>query len=1338
MHRTFSLIALLLLPCLPAAAQETNVNLAVSDWGIPSALSAAPDLAYSAPKAADGKPDTGWVSSDEGFPQWLRVEGRFPVEVREVAFRQFPGNKVEGVGGIGRYAIEALVSRPGVGGPGGRTWQSVASGDASGTPADAVVRVPLARPVTTQAVRLVVEGGGARRVAVSEFQVLGPKPVLPWEFAPAWQGRLIWVQPSLPVPNRQPIRRYFRRSFPLEGPAAVREAWLLACAFDRLNALWLNNRQVLRDISYNGSMCRRAQVVKIPLDLLAQGENVLAASVDDLYDHGSQGLLAELVLLRADGTRTVIATDATWKGQEFQGTPPDWRKPGFKDAGWVACTPNATPGVGWHWLYNIPYPVVAPRETLRLVDLRLEKIEVERRDAEKAENAEDSRAAQRPQSSQRLSVLPVKPGSTVRCSITFECAARPAADYAVAIRLGQPSETTRQDYELFGTALPPAAVKTGAWEPGRHTVVVDVRIPEEAPASTPATLLVSLPTAAAGLATTLPGCRADAFGLHFAIPVDRGTHNATRTGPPDNRKSKIENPKSAPGFSENVIRTVRGTPMLHINGQPTAPVLWAYWYGNYRRYNEYTATGVKIHRPLLGGSAICAPGEEEEYYPRWFAEVDRMIQAALAVDPEIRVLPALWMDPNPQVLFDDPAEQMVSGRGQVSILRNFSQPDAGQVRPTFMSHQWRRRGAEGLRRLVEHMKAQAYAPRMVGLCLFAGRAGENYYGGNELNVFRDDKGEYDAVPRGRWDVGDFSAAARLVFREFLVGKYGTDAALQAAWQRKGIRLDDVLSPARFPREEICDILVGARKTPADGTLRNPLEPGVGSLPMDYFQCFSEAMIDTFAAWGKAVKDASGGRLLAGCYYGYTLGHLYTNVPGFAGHTAVARACRTPYLDYFVAPPDYDAHRRAGGDVRVWNIIDSLRLHNKIFLYEYDNRSFLAEMMPKTFSQRESVSVFRRDFAAALTHNTAFWWLDFGDGQRGARSLEWFCDPALADLAGHTKRVYDYALTLPDRSPSSQIAVFYHGETHTGQEIHPPTIPLNVSIGRLTLFDGVQRIGAPADLYNLADIPLLAKSGRLNQYRMCLFLNPFYVTAAERQSLDLCKGGGRTLVWLYAPGLAQAGQALSPERVSAVTGIPGIRWRKEGAEPTCRLTAAGHPLLAGLPAGFELAPRPMPPGDLWARFGNTIAPLLYVDPKAAGPETKVLGSWVLDAKVRPEMGAFCVREFQQAGKRQWASVYSAVPYLTPALMRAIARFAGVHVYRDSDDILFADRSFVAVHTGEKPAADTLRLPAKTPVYDVFARKVVAENAGSIRLDVPAYSTALYYLGDPAAFEKAVGK
>ncbi|HOQ28023.1 MAG TPA: discoidin domain-containing protein, partial [Armatimonadota bacterium] len=169
MHRTLLAFILLALTCLPVAGQDASTNLATTEWAIPSAVSSAPEMAYTAPKATDGKLDTGWVSSDEGYPQWLRVEGRFAFEAREVTFRQFPGCAVEGVGGIGRYAVEALQDGQ---------WERLASGDATGKPADAVVRVPLPKPVTTRAIRLVIESGAARRVAVTEFQVLGPKPIL--------------------------------------------------------------------------------------------------------------------------------------------------------------------------------------------------------------------------------------------------------------------------------------------------------------------------------------------------------------------------------------------------------------------------------------------------------------------------------------------------------------------------------------------------------------------------------------------------------------------------------------------------------------------------------------------------------------------------------------------------------------------------------------------------------------------------------------------------------------------------------------------------------------------------------------------------------------------------------------------------------------------------------------------------------------------------------------------------------------------------------------------------------------------------------------------------------
>lgn len=1273
------LLLLLALLCFTGAfAQEVNLALP-TNGGIPSALSSAPNLAYSAGKACDDKPDTGWVAGTDMDPVWLRVEWRFPVEVRGVALQSWANCPVADATLPGPVTVEYLREDQ---------WQALSSVQAGSSAPGVQMRVTMEQPVTTEAVRVLLTGTG-KPVAISEFQVFGPKPELPLALAPTWQASYIWGEPSLYIAQRQPIRRYFRRSFTLDDPAQVREAWLLTCAYDRLNAFWVNNREVARDMSYNGELMREPLRVKLaPTDLL-KGENVLAASVDDLYEVGGRGLLAELVLVKTDGTRLRIGTDSQWQAQEDQGVTPDWRKPGLTDKRWVPASVVSGPNGRWQWLWSIPYPVVAPDESLKVTALTFTPAQP-------------------------------KPGTTATCQVTFQTTAKLTRDYAVILRLGQYSLVRDHDYELWGAALKPEQVKTSAWEPGTHTVSIPVRIPPETPRDCPATLLVSLPDAGAGLTTDLPGCEADAYGLHLTVPVDRGPATATL---------------KAGAFPGAEIKDCGGAPTLHLAGRPVAPIIWTSAYGNYRRYSQYPTSGVNIIRPLIEGGAVPAPGEEEAYDKFWFAQVDTMLLAALRVNPDLWLLPALWMDANPQVLFDEPSEQMISGRGQQVIKLSHQVPDRGTVRPTFMSEDWRRRGAESMKRLVAHMRTQPYASRLIGFIFFAGRAGENYWGGNELNLFLNEQGNYDAKPRAQWDVGDFSMAARRTFREFLLRKYQTDAALQQAWQRTDLRIDDVLEPSRFRKEEICDLLVWTPKPAGAGTLRDPLTPGVGTLPMDYFQCYSEAMVDTFDAWGRAVKEASGNKLVTGCYQGYTLAQLFTSVPGFGGHTAVTRAMQTRGLDMFVSPAEYDDDRRAGGHFWGHNITDSLRLHNKLWIYEQDSRTFLADIPPKTYSQRETVEVFKRDCAASLTHGNGWWWYEFSTGQYGPASKEWFDDPAILDFAGQMKRVYDYSLTLPDRSPSSQVAVFYHGETHTAQDLFPPSLALNISLGRLTLLEGLENFGAPFDLYNLADLPVLQKSGKLDQYKLCLFLNPFYLTATERGWLDLAKGGGRTLVWLYAPGLAQVGKPLSPEHVAEVTGIAGVKWLRQEAEPTCRLVASGSPLLQGLPEGYELAPRPFFPGSFWERFGNKISPLLYVDPKATQPDTQVLGDWVLDGKLRADLGAFCVRKINEKGQN-WTSVYSAVPYLSRELLRNLAHAAGVHVYRESNDILFADRYFVAIHTGKTPATDTLKLPRPTPVYDVFGKKLVSPGTDSVKLTVPAYSTVLYYLGDPAKFKAAV--
>ena len=299
-------------------------------------------------------------------------------------------------------------------------------------------------------------------------------------------------------------------------------------------------------------------------------------------------------------------------------------------------------------------------------------------------------------------------------------------------------------------------------------------------------------------------------------------------------------------------------------------------------------------------------------------------------------------------------------------------------------------------------------------------------------------------------------------------------------------------------------------------------------------------------------------------------------------------------------------------------------------------------------------------------------------------------------------------------------------------------PVAISSVTFRQFPGGSPTIRPAyDLYNLADLADLAQSDKRAQYKLCLFLNPFYLQPEEVKLLDLAKGGGRTLVWLYTPGLAQPSQHLLPENVARIIDMPGLKLLQEPVEPTCRFTAPS-PLTAGLPDGYELAPRPFAPGDFWERYGNALNPLPYLDPKATDAQTQTLGHWVIGAyggaggQVRPDLGAF-------AGKKlpAYTSVYSAVPYLSRAVLRNLAKMAGAHVYRDSEDILYANRHFVCVHTGANPATDVLRLPARSPVYDVFNGRLISPSADRFQLQVPAYTTALFYLGDPAPLQKALG-
>jgi hypothetical protein len=76
-----------------------------------------------------------------------------------------------------------------------------------------------------------------------------------------------------------------------------------------------------------------------------------------------------------------------------------------------------------------------------------------------------------------------------------------------------------------------------------------------------------------------------------------------------------------------------------------------------------------------------------------------------------------------------------------------------------------------------------------------------------------------------------------------------------------------------------------------------------------------------------------------------------------------------------------------------------------------------------------------------------------------------------------------------------------------------------------------------------------------------------------------------------------------------------------------------------------------------------------------------------------------------------------------LLRNIARGAGVHIYDDADDQVFASERLLAVHVryaGER----VIRLPQASNVYDPFRKRYVAQKAKEFRVFVPAGGTELW--------------
>jgi hypothetical protein len=353
----------------------------------------------------------------------------------------------------------------------------------------------------------------------------------------------------------------------------------------------------------------------------------------------------------------------------------------------------------------------------------------------------------------------------------------------------------------------------------------------------------------------------------------------------------------------------------------------------------------------------------------------------------------------------------------------------------------------------------------------------------------------------------------------------------------------------------------------------------------------------------------------------------------------------------------------------------------------------------------TLAIYKRNFAYCLTHGHGITWLQSSTYPEYAE-IEAQADALLTQM----QHIGTWALEL-DRAPQAEIAVFLDDESCFYTTIRNDLSLPGVFYQRVI---DLPRIGAPHAVYLLRDLI----EGRVPPFKLGIFLNAFRLDRARREALaGQVRRDGRTALWLYAPGY-----------IYDDASTPAIPPPKDG--PTAPLHTQNMTDLTGF--GFGRTEGPWPahmhiidfrheitrdaPQDLFWGTQRALAPIFHVD----DPEAVALGQ-VITQMSRSQAG-LAVKEFAD-----WRSVYCAAPNIPAPVLRGIARYAGVHLYNECGDVLYATPDLLGVHTtGGGPRR--FRLPKRVEVvYDLFERREVARDVSEFQVTMKPASTVLYYVG-----------
>ena len=763
-------------------------------------------------------------------------------------------------------------------------------------------------------------------------------------------------------------------------------------------------------------------------------------------------------------------------------------------------------------------------------------------------------------------------------------------------------------------------------------------------------------------------------------------------------------------MAKTEVKKINGVPTIFVDGEPLPPMAFtiekAFKNGkrliNEEYYSRLAKSGIKLYF-ICTNTDWAAPGSIlgccEEIEAILKASADARFTIRIGLHP-----PLEWVKANPDevVQYSDGVPRFTG-----SYVAG-DEPYPGVY--SLCSDKWRYDAGAALSDTYRALMEKPYADRIIGFFFSAGGTSEWYYRNpltyNSKTCF-EDTGGFNHSGDGDFEdsYGDLSPAFRREFSRYLKEKYGSCENLRRAWGDSQADIENPDIPGMDKRYYVRDVDfdIDHMRHPPYGHDKDTLPQNGTNIGhfvdikknldiFDFYRAWHEGTANSVIYFGELVKKISGGKMLTGVFYGAAGSIRFFD---FSQVGCVHKVLSSGVIDFISSPGVYE-NRQPGGFTGERQATDSINLHGKILFVEDDERTHKEGAYLRgyfeAYTMEDTANVLKRTLGRNIAQNTYGWWFDQHAG--GGRYL----DEGIYSLFDKQQKIIEDCYSSTKRQKCSEIAFIYDEESY-----HVISEECNHQSVELFRNYEIDRIGAPSDRYFHNDM----SNPEMPDYKLYVFMNTLYLNNEEREAIKAkLQKNNATALFMYGSGIINPDkeEVFSTDNMRELTGFD-IKMRNDAVRGKFKFYDKESIFTEGLDR-YDIF------GDfkrkMWANTADymnreknsrvVLYPELYVEDK---------GAENIAYNCETSHPSISVKELDG-----YKSIYCATRYISSDVVRGIAKYAGCHVYLDTDDVLYASENYVTLHasyTGER----VIKLPKKASAYEVYEDKYYSKNSDTVK-------------------------